>query len=45
MALVLSVRGLLIKSQEDLDKGSYKILSEIIKEEQKHVDDIDSLLR
>lgn len=45
LALVLSVRGLLIKSQEDLDKGSYKMLSEIIKEEQKHADDIDSLLR
>jgi rubrerythrin len=45
LALVLSIRGLFVKSQQDLDTGNYKILSEIIKEEQKHIRDIEALLK
>lgn len=45
LALVLSIRGLFVKSQQDLDKGKYKILSQIIEEEQKHVRDIEALLK
>lgn len=45
LAVVLSIRGLFVKSHQDLDKGNYKIISQIIEEEQKHVRDIEALLK
>ena len=45
LALVLSIRGIFVKSQKDSETRNYEILSEIIKEEQKHVKDIEMLLK
>ena len=45
LALLLSIRGLFVKSQQDLDTRNYQILSEIIEEEQKHVKDIEMILK
>ena len=45
LALVLSIRGIFVESQKDSETRNYEILSEIIKEEQKHVNDIEMLLK
>lgn len=45
LALVLSIRGLFVKTQEDSETKNYKVLSEIIEEEQKHINDIENLLK
>lgn len=41
LALVLSLRGLFVRSQQDMETKNYEILSEIIKEEQKHIQNIE----
>jgi rubrerythrin len=43
LALILSIKGLLIRSQNDVDTANYKVLLSIIEEEQKHIKDIESI--
>lgn len=43
LALILSIKGLLIRSQNDVDTANYKVLLAIIEEEQKHIKDIESI--
>lgn len=40
LALLLSIKGILIKSKADEESINYKILSKLISEEQKHVENI-----
>lgn len=43
LALLLSIHGILIKSHADIGTENYKILSTIIKEEKKHIRDLEKL--
>ena len=45
LSLLLIVQGLLVKLYKDVESRNYIILSEIIKEEQKHIDLIDTILK
>ena len=45
LSLVLIISGLFVKSYKDVETRNYKILSEIIKEEQKHVNLIEEILK
>lgn len=45
LAIALSVQGFLVTNQEDVKTEVYKILSEIIKEEEKHVRNIEMFFR
>lgn len=44
ISLVLSIQGLLVREAEDSDSITYKTLSEIIKEEEKHIENIENFL-
>ena len=44
LSLVLIVQGLFVKLYKDVETRNYIILSEIIKEEQKHIDVIETIL-
>ncbi|GFZ31037.1 hypothetical protein CSC2_15630 [Clostridium zeae] len=43
LSLVLSIRGLLVKSQADIGTENYKILTSIIEEEKQHIKDLENL--
>jgi len=44
LSLVLIVQGLFVKLYKDVETRNYIILSEILKEEQKHIDVIETIL-
>lgn len=44
LALVLSIQGYLVKEQKDASTEKYKVLDEIIREEQKHIKSIEAFL-
>lgn len=44
LALLLSIQGLFVKLQKDIETTNYIILSEIIKDEQQHVKLIEDIL-
>lgn len=44
LALLLSIRGFLIKTKEDENSINYKAISEIINEEYKHVKNIENFI-
>lgn len=44
LALVLSIQGLLVKDQKDANTEKYRALDEIIREEQKHIKNIEAFL-
>lgn len=45
LALVLSIRGLLVRSTEDAESYPYQILSEVIREEEKHISNLEQFIR
>ena len=45
LALVLIISGLFVKTHEDINSKNYMIISEIIKEEQKHVNLIEDIIK
>ncbi len=45
VALLLSVRGSMVKSKSDKESKNYKIISGILDEEQKHVRNIEMLMK
>ncbi|MBU3180729.1 hypothetical protein [Clostridium psychrophilum] len=45
LALVLIILGLFVKSHEDINSKNYMIVSEIVKEEQKHVNLIEDIIK
>ncbi len=45
LALVLSIRGLLVRSTEDSESYPYRILSEVIQEEEKHINNLEQFVR
>lgn len=44
LAIALSVQGFLVRTLDDVNTEGYKILSEVIKEEEKHVKNIEAFL-
>ncbi|MBU5590574.1 hypothetical protein KQI89_02240 [Clostridium sp. MSJ-4] len=44
LALLLTIRGKLVKTKEDVEKERYKALSFIVEEEYKHIRDIENLI-
>lgn len=40
LALLIIIQGILVQSKEDEKTTKYKVLAELIKEEQKHIDDV-----
>lgn len=45
LSLVLSIQGLLIRDSADSGTVTYNVLSEIVKEEKKHIENIERFLR
>lgn len=45
LALVLSIRGLLVRTAEDTQSHAYNILSEVIREEEKHISNLEQFTR
>lgn len=45
VALLLDIQGRLVKSKEDREKASYKILSDLISEEEKHVKNLELFVK
>ncbi len=44
LALLLNIKGRLVKSESDIKKMSYEVLCGIIKEEETHIRDIEKLM-
>lgn len=44
LALIKSIRGLFVKASDYIETKNYKILSEIIEQEEEHVSEIEKLL-
>lgn len=44
LALLLSIRGIFLKSKADTNSLNYKLISEIIAEEQKHVKNVETFI-
>jgi hypothetical protein len=45
LALVLSIRGILVQTPEDIQSHAYHILSEVIREEEKHISSLEQFIR
>lgn len=45
ISLVISIQGLLIRQSGDTSSVTYEVLSQIIQEEKKHIDNIERFLR
>lgn len=45
VSLIMSIQGLLIKKSEDSATITYDVLSQILKEEKKHIENIERFLR
>lgn len=45
IALLLDIQGRLVKEESDTDRMSYRILSELIEEEKKHVKNLENFVK
>lgn len=44
LSLVLSIQGILVKKQADMDTEAYKLLTKIIEQEKKHIKNIEMFI-